>query len=47
MEEVAGPDFYTVTVQKGAGESFQIPLTPRYTTPDGGAFTLDGEEGPQ
>ena len=21
--------------------------TPRYTTPDGGAFTLDGEEGPQ
>lgn len=47
MEEVAGPDFYTVTVQKGAGESFQIPLTPRYTTPDGGTFTLDGEEGPQ
>ena len=47
MEEVAGPDFYTVTVQKGAGESFQIPLTPRYTTPDGRTFTLDGEEGPQ
>ena len=47
MKEVAGPDFYTVTVQKGAGESFQIPLTPRYTTPDGGTFTLDGEEGPQ
>ena len=44
MEEVAGPDFYTVTVQKGAGESFQIPLTPRYTTPDGGTFPLDGEE---
>ncbi len=47
MEEVAGPDFYTVTVQKGAEEPFQISLTPRYTTPDGGAFTLDGEEGPQ
>lgn len=47
MEEVAGPDFYTVTVQKGAGKPFQIPLTPRYTTPDGGTFTLDGEEGPQ
>ena len=47
MEEVAGPDFYTVTVQKGAGEPFQISLTPRYTTPDGGTFTLDGEEGPQ
>lgn len=47
MEEVAGPDFYTVTVQKGAEEPFQIPLTPRYTTPDGGTFTLDGEEGPQ
>ena len=47
MEEVAGPDFYTVTVQKGAGEPFQISLTPRYTTPDGGSFTLDGEEGPQ
>ena len=45
--ESIGPDFYTVTVQKGAGESFQIPLTPRYTTPDGGTFTLDGEEGPQ
>ena len=44
MKEVAGPDFYTVTVQKGAGESFQIPLTPRYTTPDGGTFPLDGEE---
>ena len=29
------------------GEPFQIPLTPRYTTPDGGTFTLDGEEGPQ
>ena len=47
MEEVAGPDFYTVTVQKGAGESFQIPLTPRDTTPDGGTFPLDREEGPQ
>ena len=47
MEEVAGPDFYTVTVQKGAGKPFQIPLTPRYTTPDGGTFTLDREEGPQ
>ena len=47
MKEVAGPDWDTVTGQKGAGESFQIPLTPRYTTPDGGAFTLDGEEGPQ
>lgn len=47
MEEVAGPDFYTVTVQKGAEEPFQISLTPRYTTPDGGTFTLDGEEGPQ
>lgn len=45
--ESIGPDFYTVTVQKGAGESFQIPLTPRYTTPDGGTFPLDGEEGPQ
>ena len=45
--ESIGPDFYAVTVQKGAGESFQIPLTPRYTTPDGGTFTLDGEEGPQ
>ena len=42
--ESIGPDFYTVTVQKGAGESFQIPLTPRYTTPDGGTFPLDGEE---
>ena len=47
MEEVAGPDFYTVTVLKGAEEPFQIPLAPRYTTPDGGTFTLDGEEGPQ
>ena len=44
MKEVAGPDFYTVTVQVGPGEPFQIPLTPRYTTPDGGTFTLDGEE---
>lgn len=42
--ESIGPDFYAVTVQKGAGESFQIPLTPRYTTPDGGTFPLDGEE---
>ena len=47
MEEVAGPDFYTVTVQKGAGKPFQIPLTPRYTTHDGGTFTLDGEEWPR
>lgn len=47
MEEVAGPDFYTVTVLKGAEEPFQIPLAPRYTTPDGKTFTLDGEEGPQ
>ena len=47
MEEVAGPDFYTVTVLKGAEEPFQIPLAPRYTTPDGGTFTLDGEEEPQ
>ena len=47
LQRFIAPDFYTVTVQKGAGEPFQISLTPRYTTPDGGAFTLDREEGPQ
>lgn len=47
LQRFIAPDFYTVTVQKGAGEPFQISLTPRYTTPDGGTFTLDGEEGPQ
>ena len=47
LQRFIAPDFYTVTVQKGAGKPFQIPLTPRYTTPDGGTFTLDGEEGPQ
>ena len=47
LQRFIAPDFYTVAVQKGAEEPFQIPLTPRYTTPDGGAFTLDGEEGPQ
>ena len=46
MKEFVGPDFYTVTVQVGAGEPFQIPLTPRYTTPDGGSYTLEGGEAP-
>ena len=41
-----GPDFYTVTVQAGPGEPFQIPLTPRYATPDGGSYTLEGGEAP-
>ena len=46
MKAFVGPDFYTVTVQAGPGEPFQIPLTPRYTTPDGGSFTLEGGEAP-
>ena len=43
LEPFLNPDFFTVKVQVGAGEPFQIPLTPRYTTPDGGSFSPDGE----
>ncbi len=47
MEQYVAPDYFTVTVTNADGEEFPVDLTPRYTTPDGGAFTLDGEEGPQ
>ena len=40
-------DGYQVTLTLDLEKSVAIPLTPRYTTPDGGTFTLDGEEGPQ
>ena len=44
IQEFLCPDSFTVTVKVGPEEPFQVPLTPRYTTPDGGTFTLDGEE---
>ena len=47
MEQYVAPDYFTVTVTNADGEEFPVDLTPRYTTPDGGTFTLDGEEGPQ
>ena len=47
MEQYIAPDYFTVTVTNADGEEFPVDLTPRYTTPDGGTFTLDGEEGPQ
>ena len=47
MRHFVGPDGYQVTLTLDLEKSVAIPLTPRYTTPDGGTFTLDGEEGPQ
>ena len=47
MEQYIAPDYFTVTVTNADGEEIPVDLTPRYTTPDGGTFTLDGEEGPQ
>ena len=47
MEQYIAPDYFTVTVTNADGEVFPVDLTPRYTTPDGKTFTLDGEEGPQ
>lgn len=47
MRHFVGPDGYQVTLTLDLEKSVGIPLTPRYTTPDGGTFTLDGEEGPQ
>ena len=47
MEQYIAPDCFTVTVANADEEEFTVDLTPRYTTPDGGTFTLDGEEGPQ
>ena len=46
MEQYIAPDYFTVTVTNADGEEIPVNLTPRYTTPDGGTFTLDGEEGP-
>ena len=46
MEQYIAPDYFTVTVTNADGEEIPVDLTPRYTTPDGGTFTLDGEEGP-
>ena len=46
MEQYIAPDYFTVTVTNADGEEFPVDLIPRYTTPDGGTFTLDGEEGP-
>ena len=47
MRHFVGPDGYQVTLTLDLEKSVAIPLTPRYTTPDGGTFTLDGEEGPR
>ena len=47
MEQYVAPDYFTVTVTNADGEEIPVNLTPRYTTPDGGTFTLDGEEGPR
>ena len=47
MEQYIAPDYFTVTVTNADGEEIPVDLTPRYTTPDGGTFTLDGEEGPR
>lgn len=43
MEQYVAPDYFTVTVTNADGEEIPVNLTPRYTTPDGGTFTLDGE----
>ena len=40
-----GPDRFTVTLTGEDGAEITVPLTPRYTTPDGGSFSLRGEEG--
>ncbi len=44
VECFVGPDGFSVTARIGDGEPFEIPMTARYTTPDGGTFSLDGEE---
>ncbi len=46
VECFVGPDDFAVTVQIGDGEPFEIPMTARHTTPDGGTFVLapDREE---
>ena len=44
MQQFVSPDGYQVTLTLDLEKTVTVPLTPRYTTPDGGTFTPDGEE---
>ena len=43
LRQYTAPDGFTACVTNAHGETFSVPLTPRYTTPDGGSFSLTPE----
>lgn len=43
LRQYTAPDGFTACVTNAQGETFSVPLTPRYTTPDGGSFSLAPE----
>lgn len=45
LRQYLAPDSFTALVTNADRETFAVALTPRYTTPDGGTFSLDREEG--
>lgn len=46
LDYFLGPDAFRVTLSVDGGEAQTITLTKTYTTPDGGSYTLPGEEEP-
>ena len=46
LDYFLGPDAFRVTLSVDGGEEQTITLTKTYTTPDGGSYTLPGEEEP-
>ena len=43
LRQYTAPDGFTACVINARGETFSVPLTPQYTTPDGGSFSLAPE----